>query len=191
MRKIYLFDFDGTIYKGDSFINFTFFSQSIISFLIFWITAILKLVFGISRSKVKESFYNRFKGVNENDFQKICNDFNIKKIDKKIKHSFLNYMKNVPKDSEIIIVTASIKNYIQPWCDKMGYKLIATELDVENHILTGKFKTPNCIGEEKVKRIKDIYDLSKFEKVVAFGDTDGDIAMLNLASEKHFKYFKN
>jgi HAD superfamily phosphoserine phosphatase-like hydrolase len=123
-------------------------------------------------------------------FQNICNDFNQKKLKRNIKPSFIKYIKGIPDNSEIVIVTASIKDYIKPWCDEKGFNLISTELEVKNHILTGVFKTPNCKGREKVIRIKEKYDLSKFDKVVAFGDTQDDSFMLKLATQSYYKYFE-
>ena len=62
MKKIYLFDFDGTISKRDSFILFSYFSMSVLMFINFWITTILFL-FIFPREKLKERFFQNFAGV--------------------------------------------------------------------------------------------------------------------------------
>ncbi len=190
MKKIYLFDFDGTIYKGDSFIHFTFFSQSFFYFINFWIKVFFAIIIGRPLSNVKESFFLNFKGMDRNDFQTICNDFASKKLIKNIKSSFLEYVDKIDDSSEIVIVTASIENYIKPWCKEKGFKLISTRLEYKNNLITGKFQTPNCNGDEKVKRIKNVYELSKFDEIIAFGDTGGDIPMLKLGTESFYKHFK-
>ena len=190
MKKIYLFDFDGTIYKGDSFIHFTFFSQSLFSFVGFWTKALISIIKGESLAKIKESFFMNFKGMKSRCFQKICNEFAEKKLVGKIKSSFMDYIDELEDSSEIVIVTASIENYIKPWCIKNRFKLIGTQLEYERDLITGRFKTPNCKGDEKVIRIANIYDLSKFDQVIAFGDTKSDLPMLNLSDKSFYKHFK-
>ena len=46
----------------------------------------------------------------------------------------------------------------------MGFDLISTELEVKDGKLTGKFSTPNCNGKEKVRRIKEKYNLKLYLK---------------------------
>ena len=70
----------------------------------------------------------------------------------------------------------------------MGYDLISTELKVENGKLTGKF-LPNCNGYEKVKRIKEKYNLSEYKEIHVFGNSKGDLPMLELGTHKYYKFF--
>ena len=89
-----------------------------------------------------------------------------------------------------MIVSASISNYLKPWCDEMGFHLICTELEVKDGKLTGKFSTPNCNGTEKVRRIKEKYDLSIYDEIHVFGNSKGDFPMLELGTHKYYKFFK-
>ncbi len=189
MKKIYLFDFDDTIYKGDSFVHFTFFSQTFINFLFFWISVVIQLSAGKSKSEIKESFFFRFKDMRVNDFKILCKNFYIKKIKKNIKESFIKYLKKIEKDDQIVIVSASIGDYIEPFCKEQNIHLISTELEIRNNKLTGIFKTPNCKGTEKVNRIKSRFNLSNYNEIIAFGNSNGDKQMLELATKKYFKYF--
>ena len=139
MKKIYLFDFDDTIYKGDSFVHFTFFSQTFINFLFFWISVIIQLSAGKSKSEIKESFFFRFKDMRVNDFKILCKNFYKKKIKKNIKESFIKYLNKIEKDDQIVIVSASIGDYIEPFCKEQNIHLISTELEIRNNKLTGIF----------------------------------------------------
>jgi phosphatidylglycerophosphatase C len=47
----------------------------------------------------------------------------------------------------------------------------------------------NCYGEEKVRRIKTSYNLDEFDHIYAYGDSEGDKAMLDLAHERYYKHF--
>jgi phosphoserine phosphatase len=73
----------------------------------------------------------------------------------------------------------------------MGMKFLATEARFENGIFTGHFKTRNNNGKEKVNRIKKEIEGKKYDKIIAFGDTSGDLPMLSLAHESHYRFFIN
>ena len=88
------------------------------------------------------------------------------------------------------MVSSSISNYLKPWCDEMGFDLFSKELEVIDGKLTGKFSTPNCNGQEKVRRIKEKYDLLEYDEIHVFGNSKGDFSMLELGTHKYYKFFK-
>jgi hypothetical protein len=67
---------------------------------------------------------------------------------------------------------------------------ISTKLEVKNGVLTGRFSTLNCNGQEKVIRIKEKYDLIIYDEIHVFGNSKGDFPMLDLGTHKYYKYFK-
>lgn len=187
-KIIYIFDFDGTITSKDSFVLFSFYSIDFLASLKYWITVFLYYPF-ISKSKLKESFFNNFKGVYLKNFNASCDFFFKKRLQQFIKNSFLNYISGLNSNADIVIVTASISNYIKPWCNKMGFDLIATELEVVNDKITGRFSTPNCNYQEKVERIQNKYNLSKYSEVHVFGNSKGDYDMLELGTHTYYNFF--
>lgn len=190
MKKLYLIDFDGTITSKDSFVEFSVFSSSFFSLLKFWITT-FSLFYITSKSKLKERFYKKFQGENLDLFQSINDKFVKEKLIKTIRQSFLDFYQNLDySNSKIVIVSASISNYLKPWCEEMGFDLICTELEVKNGKLTGRFSTPNCNGKEKVRRINEKYDLSSYDEIHVFGNSKGDFPMLELGTHKYYKFFK-
>lgn len=188
MKKLYIFDFDGTITKRDSFILFTLFSVSFFSFIKYWIKTLVCFFF-CKKSKLKEDFFLFHKGINIFVFNQMCLDFFEKKMKKYIKESFLKYVNKLDVHSEVVIVSASVNNYLKPWCNEMGFKLISTELNVVDDKLTGKFLSPNCNGFEKVKRIKECYDLTLYTEIHVFGNSKGDLPMLKIGSHKYYNFF--
>ena len=187
-NKLYIFDFDGTISTRDSFISFSYFSLSFYSFIKYWVSVIYFYPFR-SKSDLKQMFYSNFKEFNFDDFNNLCEDFNNLKLKKLIKKSFLEYIKNIETNSEIVIVSASISNYLKIWCKSMNFKLISTELEVKDDKLTGKFSTPNCNGKEKAIRIKEEYNLTEYHEIHVFGNSKGDLPMLELGTHKYFNFF--
>lgn len=192
LKKIFFFDFDGTITKRDSFLLFSYFSISKLNFFRFWFKTSIKLIFTKkNRGELKQQFFiDNFKDFKEDDFQKICDDFYDKYFNYLIKPSFLNYVKKLNNNCKVVIVSASIKNYLKPWCDKLNFDLICTELDVKKSKLTGCFSTPNCNYKEKVVRIKENYNLDEYDTIYVFGDTNGDRDMMSITTNKFYKYFK-
>ena len=187
--KLYVFDFDGTIIEGDSLIKFSYFSLGIFQFFKYWGYVIFQIPF-YSRSDLKQMFYSNFNEFNLEYFNNLCLDFYNQKLRKLIKKSFSDFTKIIHEDSKVVIVSASISNYLKPWCDEMGFDLISTELEVIDGKLTGRFSTPNCNGKEKVRRIKEKYNLSEYNEIHVFGNSKGDLPMLELATHKYYKFFK-
>ncbi|CAA6802164.1 MAG: Phosphoserine phosphatase (EC [uncultured Campylobacterales bacterium] len=195
MKEIAFFDFDGTITKKDSFIQFIIFSVGVWRFLLgFFILLPILILYKIkliSNYKAKEYVLTYFfKNMRIEDFDKICKNFSEQKIDKMIRVKALkklNYYKNL--DYEVVIVSASIENYLIHWCEKNKLKLIATSIEVKNNLITGKLLSKNCYGKEKVVRIKKLYNLEDFHNIYAYGDSRGDREMLRLTNLSFYKPF--
>lgn len=89
-----------------------------------------------------------------------------------------------------VIVTASPETTVAPFARRLGAEgLLGTHLsfDSEDRI-TGAFDTPNCRGEEKVRRLRAAYG-EDVHLTAAYGDTSGDTEMIAAADEKGFRVF--
>ncbi|MGI9160400.1 MAG: HAD family hydrolase [Saprospiraceae bacterium] len=82
----------------------------------------------------------------------------------------------------VSIVSASIDIWLQPFADKLNAELICTQSAWRTDRWTG-FASPNCRKEEKVRRVQATYDLTTFDRIVAYGNTAADHAMLKMADE--------
>lgn len=92
---------------------------------------------------------------------------------------------------DVVIVSASMAEWLQPWCDQNSIVLISTRLEVKEGRLTGRFATKNCYGPEKANRVKAAYDLSRYDHIFAYGDSRGDRELLALADEPFYKPFRD
>jgi HAD superfamily phosphoserine phosphatase-like hydrolase len=95
--------------------------------------------------------------------------------------------KHQAEGDRVIIVSASMRCWLQPWCDKNNIELLSTQLEFKNGEFTGRFLTKNCHGKEKENRIKELLNLKDYETIYAYGDSSGDTQMLALA-HKSIKY---
>ncbi|MFH0783265.1 MAG: HAD-IB family hydrolase [Pseudomonadota bacterium] len=89
-----------------------------------------------------------------------------------------------------VVVSACPRLILEPWCLSVKSNIIATEIEFDAQSkATGKIVGKNCWGQEKVHRIVAQYELKLYAEVFAYGDSIGDIPMLQLA-KKNRRFFK-
>ncbi|WP_228778582.1 MULTISPECIES: HAD-IB family hydrolase [unclassified Polaromonas] len=93
-----------------------------------------------------------------------------------------------------VMVSASPDVYLPRVAQQLGFDaLICTEMEVEGSRLTGRMKTPNCHGEQKVVRLRawaaERFGAAGLEgaTLYAYGDTSGDKPMLRLAQHAWYR----
>lgn len=190
---IAFFDLDGTLTTKDTMIQFIRFAKGNLIFytgLLLLLPVLIAYRMGLLANwRAKEilfSFY--FKGMSVERAQSLGQAFATKVIPQLLHPRALQEIEFHQKaGAEIVVVTASFAFWVKPWCDLHHFDLIATEYDTHDGLLSGLIKGKNCHGAEKVRRIKEKFDLLRFDKIYAYGDSTSDIKMLNLA---HFKYLK-
>lgn len=194
MKKLYLFDFDGTLtYKDTMFMFLKYYDSK----KYFWgflkhipLFVLLKLHLA-NTEKVKKSFIaSVLKGEREEALNKKSQEFLNQSYPEIFRENALEFIAKIDRQNiESYLVTASLDIWAKPFAEKLGMKLIATEARFENGIFTGQFRTRNNNGVEKAKRINKEIEGKKFDKIIAFGDTSGDKSMLSLAHEAHYRFF--
>lgn len=188
-----LFDFDGTLTTKDSLAEFIKYAVGTKRYIYGMIT--FSPVFVLYKLKIirndiaKEKLFSHFfKDIDENRFKEIAKEFSINKLDLIIREDRLNILKEHQNNGDkVIIVSASMKCWLQPWCDKNNIELLSTQLKFVDNKFTGKFFTRNCYGDEKANRINNHLNIADFDTIYAYGDSSGDNQMLNLA-HKSVKY---
>lgn len=185
MKSVALFDFDGTITNRDSFYLFLKYCFGIQKL---WmggvalspVLAAYKMKFysaGETKQRVV-SYY--FKGWTKSHFYKYGEEFARDVLPRYIRDVALSRIDwHRSQGHQIFVVSASLEEWLRPWCAMNDVGLISTRLKYVNDVFTGKFLTPNCTGREKVKRIECLGMKSK--KIYAYGDSVGDAEMLKYA----------
>ncbi|HOZ73744.1 MAG TPA: HAD-IB family hydrolase [Flavobacterium sp.] len=187
MRTLALFDFDGTLYKKDSLIEFTRFAKGNVPFykkmlLLFPDLIGLKLRL-LPNEKVKVKFLTTFfKGMAIETFESAAKDFALNEIEKNLNPKIFDaFLKHLESGHEVYIVSASASQWIAPWSEQYKAGVIGTQLQIESGRLTGKLASKNCYGIEKVNRIKAILRLEEYQSICVYGSGKGDREMLGLA----------
>ena len=192
---IAFFDFDGTITSKDSMIEFIVFTFGWFKFLFglfVLLPSLIAYLLGlISNEKAKIIFLSFFfKEISSEKFIKLSKHFSLNGLDNIIRKSAIQRIRwHIDLGHEVVVVSASLESWLKPWCKKNNIKLIATKMILNHNEKGNIFSLKNCYGKEKVKRIKNEYDLKKYDKIYAYGDSDGDKEMLEISTEKFYKYF--
>lgn len=172
------YDFDKTIYNGDSTFHFYFYCLKhyprIIKWLFYqgWVFFLYVLGF-YNKTQFKERFYKFFKSIN--NIEMVVEQF----WNEKIVNIKKWYLDNKKQDD--IIISASPEFLLRPVCNRLGIKkLIASKVDCK----TGEYTGLNCWGEEKVNRFYSEYPNGKFEHF--YSDSLSDEPLAKLASDSSY-----
>ena len=150
----------------------------------------LKLIPNYKAKQYMLSYF--FKGMSEEKFMQVANEYSLKHIDTILRPKAMEKITwHKEQGHKVIIVSASIECWLKPWCDENNLDLIATKLEIQNGIVTGKFLTKNCYGIEKANRVQEVYSLSDYDHIYAYGDSRGDKELLELADESFYKPFRD
>lgn len=195
-QTLVLFDFDGTLTHKDTLFEFTRYAVGNARFLFGLMVLALPLVLQkiklISAQRAKEIFLSHyFRNTSLENFIALCTSFCAAVLPMLVRPKAMDaIVQHQGEGARVIIISASPINWIRPWALKNNIETIATELEIENNRLTGKIAGANCNGEEKVRRLKAYLDIKQYDQIIAYGDTAGDLPMLNLATTKFFKPFR-
>ncbi len=179
MKKINVYDFDGTIYNGDSTVDFFFYviknKKSLIKYVpIILFSFILKFFNIISTKKFKEKFFSFMKEID--DINKLTKQF-WKEKENKVNKFFIE---NLQKQENIYIISASPEFLIKPYVSKFkNIELIATKMNKD-----GKIIGENCKGKEKINRLKKVE--KEFEIENFYTDSLADLPLIEISKNSYY-----
>lgn len=197
-KKLAVFDFDGTITFCDTLPEFIRFSCGWFRFIIGcllhapWIVACKCRLYSNSLAK-QRLFGWFFSGMPSEEFNHLCEDFFQSCGSKLLRPEAVCCVEQyIQEGIPVAIVSASPENWVAPFARSLGVSvLLGTQLELtEESRLSGRFSSPNCYGEEKVRRLKLLYPDREAWYIVAYGDSRGDREMLAYADEPHYKPFR-
>ncbi len=190
-----IFDFDGTITKKDSFIELIKYNKGLASFYTgFILLSPLLLLYKakiIKNWRAKEIVFTYFfRNEVFNDFKNSCKEFSMKIIPDLIKPHALETIRNhINNGDRVIVISASFEDTLIDWCESMHIELIGTKISVNEGLVTGKISGKNCYGAEKVNRLNQYLDMQQYSEIYAYGDSRGDLPMMELANHKFYRSF--
>ena len=193
MKKIVAFDFDGTLTTKDTLIEFIRYACGtgafVRGFLLYAPLLVLMKLGLFPNWKAKQKvFAHFFKGLTLDAFDCLCHNFVADNRHLLRPKGVMAIQQALDKGEEVLIVSASIDNWVQPFFPEV--KVVGTQVEVKDGLLTGRFLTKNCYGQEKVNRILALYPNRSEYHLTAYGDSQGDKELLAFADESHYKPFQ-
>lgn len=199
-KKLYCFDFDGTLTTSDTLLEFIKYAKGRGRFLMVFLMyspllVMMKLHLYPNWKAKQQIFAHLFAGMRIEKFDALCRGF-AEESQHLLRPKGITLMHEaLVAGAQVFIVSASIDNWVRPFFDirnLKGVQVLGTQIEVEDGKLTGRFKSNNCYGKEKVHRIAEAlksFERSEYE-IEAFGDSRGDKEMLAFADKGHFKPFR-
>ncbi len=168
------YDFDETIYDGDSSVDFYFYclkrNKKVLLQLPVQIWGALLYILKITdKTRMKERIFSYLKRIDN--------------VDEYIKDFWDTHIKNIKgwyleqKEDTDVIISASPEFLLKPLEKKMHFTVIASKVDKK----TGLFSSKNCHDYEKIRRYEELFN-KKIKKFYT-DSIKADKAMLEYAKE--------
>ena len=203
-KRIYAFDFDGTLTTRDTLIAFIRYAKGTGAFVLGFLRhahllVLMKLGLYPNWKAKQKVFSYFFKGMSLGDFDTLCQRFAADNRQLLRPEGIRTLEQAGEEGADIVIVSASIDNWVKPFftnldglADNLPPQVIVlgTQIEIADRKLTGRFLTKNCYGQEKVNRILALYPNRSEYTLTAYGDSRGDKELLVFADEAHYKPFR-
>jgi phosphatidylglycerophosphatase C len=194
-RPLVAFDFDGTLTCRDSFRAFLAWNAGPARYAL----GMAKLTGAVAayardrdRGRLKRAMVQEFlKGLSCDDLTDRAQKFAASQSRRLLRPDAVRRFRAwKDRDARLVIVTASPEILVSPFARGLGAdRMIGTRLAVgPGDRLTGELDGPNCRNMEKVVRLRAAFG-EDVRLEAAYGDSDGDLEMLDLAEERGMKVF--
>ena len=195
MKRVFAFDFDGTLTTRDTLIAFIRYAcgtpRFLLGFLLHAPLLVLMKLRLYSNGKTKQRLFTWFfQGMSIETFDALCQSFALSHRHLLRPDTVRLLQQALSEGAEVLVVSASIDNWVQPFFSTFHlppstFHVLCTQIEVIDGRLTGRFLTPNCYGQEKVRRILALHPDRSAYHLIAYGDSRGDRELLAFADEAH------
>ena len=195
MKRVFAFDFDGTLTTRDTLIAFIHYAcgtpRFLLGFLLHAPLLVLMKLRLYSNGKAKQRLFTWFfQGMSIETFDALCQSFALSHRHLLRPDTVRLLQQALSEGAEVLVVSASIDNWVQPFFSTFHlppstFHVLCTQIEVIDGRLTGRVLTPNCYGQEKVRRILALHPDRSAYHLTAYGDSRGDRELLAFADEAH------
>jgi HAD superfamily hydrolase (TIGR01490 family) len=194
-KKYALFDFDGTLCKGDSIIDFCLYAckhkLSTRRQLLAGLWASVRFKTGrITIEQAKQAALSWMKGRSQMEMQDVALRFCREVLEPRFfPDGIAALQKEKREGATVLLITASPSFYLEPMKEILGVSdVIGTRMDVDPDGLYTSLVGDNCRGLQKPLRLAEYLaskgDRLDYDASAAYGNSTGDVPMLEVCSRK-------
>ena len=190
---IVAFDFDGTLTTRDTLLEFIRYAHGtramVLGFLRYAPLLVLMKLRLYPNYKAKQRVFSYFfRSMPLSHFDTLCQRFAADSRHLLRPQGVRTLEEAQANGADVLIVSASIDNWVQPFFPSV--RVLGTQVETDaDGLLTGRFLTKNCYGQEKVNRILALYPHRTDYHLTAYGDSRGDRELLAFADKAYYKKF--
>ena len=196
LGAIHAFDFDGTLTRRDTLIEFIRFAKGDKAFLLCFLRyspllVLMKLGLYPNWKAKQRVFSHCFRGMAVDTFNSLCSRFACDRARLMRPKGMKKLREVLAEGGKVVVVSASVNNWVEPFFAGIGgVYVVGTMVEEREGVLTGRFLTKNCYGEEKVTRLLQLFPERTQYWLTAYGDSRGDFELLDFANESYYRPFK-
>lgn len=189
-KKIAIFDFCDTIFNGQSVSYFINFLNSKLPIYKKIYTAIRRKFSPPSTNSkaYKEFLLKSFYGTDINTLNKISKEFLEKIILPNLHQKVMQKLKEHKENGDmLIIVSGGFENYLELFRQKFNIDhLVCTKLAIKEGKFIAKIDGKECLGEIKIKKLKEAVNLAEFDlqNSYVYSDSISDKPLFSLVGNK-------
>lgn len=195
MNTLLVFDFDGTLYSGDSMLDFARFldrKRYLKSLVRIAIPLAFSRVGIVSRTKVKHQFLRfNLQGYSKSELLQQGREFFLKNESKIFPEAREFLKQHSEETTECLILSGSSAEWLQPFAEMWNAELLCTQLHYDaTGSCSGLLPNQNIVGEAKVEALEKFIAARGIDShIIAFGNTKSDQALRAICTEYHHKKF--
>ena len=180
MVHIAVFDLDMTLTDRDCFVRFLLYVRGRGHRLD---VGAASRRFGLSRALLKTSLCALLRGSDREAINALARDFFEQRAKGWLRPSIVDSLnEHKAHGDRVIIVSASLSPYVSCFASFLETEFLATELESDGSVLTGRIHGENVRGAEKVSKLETFLSCAGYQRsevfVTAYGDSAGDREML-------------
>ena len=191
-KEIILSDFDGTLTTRDTMLDIIRFRHGTAGLwrallrLLPWIVMMKLHLYPNGKAKAR-LLKHCFGDLTADGFRQFAQDY-ASRHTHLLRPALLRHLQEAQAGgATVIVITASPVEWVRWFVPQ--FTVLGTALDFDERGFTGRLASPNCYGQEKVRRLTQhlpglLAHRDTF-RITAYGDSRGDKEMLDFADEAH------
>ena len=190
-KKLYCFDFDGTLTTSDTLLEFIKYAKGRGRFLMVFLMyspllVLMKLHLYPNWKAKQQIFAHLFAGMRIEKFDALCRGFAEENQHLLRPKGITLVHEALVAGAQVFIVSASIDNWVRPFFDirnLKGVQVLGTQIEVEDGKLTGRYVGDIVDGRRKAELLRLIAQVENVDirQTVAVGDGANDLPMISIA----------